>query len=67
LGFFSGFGVGQLAEMLSGKISEGIFERAGMRLFLGDANFRQILNQHSGFNLKLACQFVNSNLTWFCH
>jgi len=26
LRFFGGFGVGQLAEMLSGKISEGIFE-----------------------------------------
>jgi hypothetical protein len=67
LGCFGRFGSGHLAEMLSGKISEGIFERAGMRLFLGDANFRQILNKHSGFNFKLARQFVNSNLTWFCH
>jgi hypothetical protein len=67
LGFFGSFGIGQLAEMLSGKIGEGIFERAGMRLLFGDANFRQILNKHSGFNFKLARQFVNSNLTWFCH
>jgi hypothetical protein len=67
LRLFGSFGVGQLAEVLSGEISVGIFERAGMGLLLGDANFRQILNKHSGFNFKLARQFVNSNLTWFCH
>ncbi|HEV2445018.1 MAG TPA: hypothetical protein VGS58_03820 [Candidatus Sulfopaludibacter sp.] len=37
-------------------------ERAGVRLLLRDANLREELDQHLGFDLKFSRQFVDTDL-----
>lgn len=37
-------------------------ERTGMRLFIIDANFRQVINQDFGLDLEFPRQFVNADL-----
>src|ERR1700683_47957 len=41
--------------------------RAGVRLLLGDANLREILDQHLGFDFELPGKLVDSNLIRFGH
>lgn len=40
-----------------------LFERTGMRLFLGDSNVRQCIENSFTFDFQLSCQIVDSNLT----
>jgi len=40
-----------------------VFERAGMSLLLGDADFGQHIENGFAFDFELSCQIVNSNLT----
>jgi hypothetical protein len=37
-------------------------ERTRVRLLLGDADLRQVLDQHLGLNFKLASELINSDL-----
>lgn len=40
-----------------------LFQRAGMRLFLGHSHDRKCIENRFTFNFQLPCQIVNSNLT----
>ena len=42
-----------------------VIQRTRVRLLFRDADFRQILDEHLGFDLELARQLVNSNLSRF--
>jgi hypothetical protein len=42
-------------------------ERTRVRLFLRDADLRQVLDEHLGLDLEFPCQFVDANLIMFCH
>ena len=41
-----------------------VLQRTRMRLFFGDADFRQILDEHLGLDFQLARQLVDSDLSW---
>jgi len=41
-----------------------VVQRARMRLFFSNADFRQILDEHLGLDFKLARQLVDSDLSW---
>jgi hypothetical protein len=38
-----------------------------MGFLFGDANFGQVVNNRLSFDFELAGQFVNTNLSFFCH
>jgi hypothetical protein len=42
-------------------------ERTRVRLLLGDADLRQVVDQHLGLDLEFPCQLVDANLIEFCH
>ena len=51
------------AEVRSNFIGFVVFQRTGMRLLLGDANFHQHIENGFAFYFQLPGQIVNSNLT----
>jgi hypothetical protein len=57
----------QPGEMLSRKLRVFEIERARMRLFFSDTDFRQELDQYLSLDLEFARQLVNSNLIGICH
>jgi hypothetical protein len=50
------------AEVRSNFFSFVVFQGTGMRLFLGDPNFRQHVENGFAFDFQLPGQIVNSNL-----
>jgi hypothetical protein len=48
--------------MFSGQLGMLDIERAGMCLFLRDADLREKIDQHLGLDLKLSRQFVDTDL-----
>ncbi len=48
--------------MLSGQLSVLDVERTRVRLFIGDADLGEKLDQHLGFDLKFSRQFVDTDL-----
>jgi hypothetical protein len=65
--FGFGFGFGDCAKVLAHFYRGGYFNRAGMRLFLGNAGFGQIVNDGLCLDLELASQFVDSDLVRIGH
>jgi hypothetical protein len=61
------FRLGGCAKVLAHSYSGLHFDRAGMRFFLGNAGFRQIVDDGFCLDLELASQFVNSDLIRICH
>jgi hypothetical protein len=53
---------GETVEMFPREFRVLEIERAGVRLFLLDADLRQEVDQHFGLNLEFPRQLVNSNL-----
>lgn len=66
-GFGSRLGFRELAEMLPNKLGVLEINRTGVRLLLGNAGLRQILDQYLSLDLELACQLVDSDLMRFRH
>ncbi len=67
-GFFGGdFGVSELLEMFFYFFGGGDFNRAGVSLFFGDANFREIVEDRLSLDLEVAGQFVDANLIGVGH
>jgi hypothetical protein len=60
-----GFGDG--AKMFAHSYRGGYFNGTGMRFFLGYASLGQIVNNRFCLDLKLASQFINTNLIRICH
>jgi len=54
-------------EMLPHKLGMRIIDRARMRLLLGAANFRQVLDQNLCFDLEFPGQLIYSDLIRICH
>jgi hypothetical protein len=67
LGFCSSFRSRQTCKMLARKFGVFEIERARVRLFFRDANFRQELDQDFRLDLEFARQLINSNLIGICH
>jgi hypothetical protein len=65
--FRRGLLVGELVEMLAHQFGMLDVERTRVRLLFGDADFRQVLDQYLRLDLKLASEFVNSDLIGICH
>jgi hypothetical protein len=65
LGLNLGFGGG--AKMLAHLHSGFYLDRAGMRFFLGNAGFGQIVDDGLCLDLELASQFVDSDLIRIGH
>ena len=61
------FGFGQRAKMFAHLDSGLYFNRARMGLFLGNAGFRQIVDNGLCLDLELASQFVDSDLIRIGH
>ena len=61
------FCFGDCAKVLAHFYRGGHFNRAGMRFFLGNAGFGQIINDGLCLDLELASQFVDSDLVRICH
>jgi hypothetical protein len=61
------FRVGECAKMFAHFYRGFYFDRAGMRLFLGNAGFGQIVNDGLCLDLELASQFVDSDLVRIGH
>jgi hypothetical protein len=61
------FGFGDGAKMLAHSYGGFYIDRAGMRFFLGNAGFGQIVNDGLCLDLKLASQFVDSDLIRIGH
>jgi hypothetical protein len=61
------FGFRQRAKMLAHLYRGFYLDRAGMRFFLGNAGFGQIVNDGLCLDLKLASQFVDSDLIRIGH
>jgi hypothetical protein len=61
------FRFGGCAKVLAHSYSGLHFDRTGMRFFLGNPGFGQIVNNGFCLNLELASQFVNSDLIRICH
>ncbi len=59
--------VGDCAKVLAHFYRGGYFNRAGMRFFLGNAGFGQIVDDGLCLNLELASQFVDSDLVRIGH
>jgi hypothetical protein len=53
--------------MLAGQLGMFDIDRARVRLFFGDADLGQIIDQHLGFDLELSRQFINPDLICVCH
>lgn len=62
--FFSGCNI---AEMLAHQFCVLQINRTRVRLFFGDADFRQELNQDFRLDLQLPRQFINPDLIRICH
>ena len=54
--------VGQLLKMLAHQLGVLDIDRARMRLLLGDADLRQVVDQHLGLDLEFPRQFVDADL-----
>jgi hypothetical protein len=65
--FFRSLGFGDGAKMLAHPYRGFHFNRTGVRLFLGDSGFRQIINNCLGLDLEFASQFVDSDLIRIGH
>lgn len=62
-GFFgSGFGGGQLLEMFADFFRGGEFNRTGVSLLFGDANFGEIVDDGLRLDFEVAGQFVDADL-----
>jgi hypothetical protein len=61
-GFGGGFLLGELLKMLASEFGMIQVERARVRLFFGDADLGQIVDQDLGLNLQLARQLIDPNL-----
>ena len=61
------FGVREPKEMLAHKFSVRVVDGTRVRLLLGDADLRQVLDQNFCFDLQLSRQFVDSDLIRICH
>lgn len=53
--------------MLPHELGMGIVDRARVRLLLGDADFRQVLDQNFRFDLEFPGQLIDSDLIRICH
>lgn len=53
--------------MLAHQFGVGEIERARVRLLLGDAYLRQVVDQDLGLDLQLAGQFIDANLICIGH
>jgi hypothetical protein len=53
--------------MLADLVRYGHLNGAGVRLFFADANLRQEVNDHLGFDFELASQLIDPNLTFVAH
>jgi hypothetical protein len=58
---------GDCAKVLAHLYRGFYLDRAGMRLFLGNAGFGQIVNDGLCLDLELASQFVDSDLVRIGH
>jgi len=67
LGFCRSFRRRQTCKMLARKLGVFEIERARVRLFFRDADFRQELDQDFRLDLEFTRQLVNSNLIGICH
>jgi hypothetical protein len=65
--FCGRFRVGECAKVLAHLYRGFYFDRAGMRLLLGNAGFGQIVNDGLCLDLELASQFVDSDLVRIGH
>jgi hypothetical protein len=61
------FRVGQRAKVFAHSYGGFYFNRTGMRFFLGNSGFRQIINDGLRLDLELASQFVDSDLIRIGH
>jgi hypothetical protein len=61
------FRIGQSAKMFTHSYSGFNFNRAGMRLLLGNSGFRQIVDDGFCLDLEFASQFVDSDLIRIGH
>ena len=61
------FRVGDCAKVLAHLYRSFYLNRAGMRFFLGNSGFGQIVDDGFCLDLELASQFVDSDLIRICH
>jgi hypothetical protein len=61
-GLSGGFLIGELLEMFPHQYGVLDIDRAGMRLLLRDADFRQVIDQDLRLDLEFPRQFVNADL-----
>jgi len=61
-GFRGSFGFRQILEVLAHSFRGVNINGTGVRLFFGDARFRQIIEDGLGLDLEVAGQFVDANL-----
>jgi len=57
----------QRVEVLAHEFGMLDIERARVRLLLGDANLRQVLDQDFGLDLEFPGQLINSDLVRIRH
>jgi hypothetical protein len=62
-GFLGCFASRSAQEMSANLFGFIVLERARVRPFVGDSNFGQVLDDRFAFDLELACQIVDANLT----
>lgn len=62
--FGSSFGCGKSLEVLPHKLGVIQVERTRVCLLVRDANLRQIVDQHLGFDLEFSGQLVDADLIW---
>ena len=66
--FLSGdLSFGHIAEMFAHPYGGVDIDGTRVGLFLGNAGFRQIIDDRLGLDLELARQFVDADLIRFCH
>jgi hypothetical protein len=65
--FLSFFSSRQAAEMLAHQFRVFQVNRARVRLFLGDAGLREIVNQDLRLDLQFPRQLINPDLIRICH
>jgi hypothetical protein len=65
--FSRNFRVSKRAKMLAHPYRRGYFNRAGVRFFLGDASFGQIVDDRLCLDLKFTSQLIDTDLIRICH
>jgi hypothetical protein len=65
--FRRGFFISERAKVFAHLYRSFYFNRAGMRFFLGDSGFRQIVDDRLRLDLEFASQFVDSDLIRIGH